>query len=227
MWSTSAQPSTTTSTVQLYCEDPERHISPDDEYHEDCWQNIYSTYQPDREPFYTKVHKVLDAVNLADIPYVPLETAPWIQQPPAKSAHAHLKPIFRQIADLTTSHWQTAWDNEETGAFYRQLQPDVSYKIKYRIQLRRKDTTITRLRLGQSMTNVDLYKIRLRDNADCAICRTSETTEHYLLACPVQQQIQDELRRACIRINKPYDIKTTASCADVTYNWIVSTKRQL
>ena len=61
----------------------------------DCWQNTYVTYQPDREPFYTKIKKVLDAINVADIPEVPLETAAWIQQPPAaKSAHAHLKPIF-------------------------------------------------------------------------------------------------------------------------------------
>ena len=75
----------------------------------DCWQNIYVRYQPDTETFYTKVKKVLDAINVADVPQVPLETAPWIQQPlTAKSAHAHLKPIFRQIADLMTSHWQTA-----------------------------------------------------------------------------------------------------------------------
>ena len=137
----------------------------------DCWQNIYATYQPDRETFYTKVKKVLDAISVADVPQVPLETAPWIQQPPtAKSAHANLKPIFRQIADRMTSHWQTAWDNEETGAFYRHLQPDVSYKIKYRIQSRRKDTTITRLRLGHSKTNAGLHKIRLRDSPDCTIC---------------------------------------------------------
>ena len=75
----------------------------------DCWQNTNAMYQLDREPFYTKVKEVLDAINVADVPEVPLETAPWIQQPPSsKSAHAKLKPIFRQIADLMTSHWQTA-----------------------------------------------------------------------------------------------------------------------
>ena len=78
--------------------------------------------------------------------------------------------------------------------------------------------------------NAGLYKNRLRDNADCAICRTPETTEHYLLSCPIQQQLQDELHRECIRINKPHDIKTiptTTSCADVINDWIMSTKRQL
>ena len=70
----------------------------------DCWQNIYATYQPDKEPFCTKVKKVLDAINIADVPQVPLETALWIQQQAAtKSAHAYLKPIFRQIANLMTS----------------------------------------------------------------------------------------------------------------------------
>ena len=197
-----------TSTVRLRCEDPERQKSPDGEHHEG-----------------------LLAKHLRHVPQVPLESAPWIQQPPtAKSAQAHLKPIFRQIADLMTSHWQTAWDNEETGAFYRHLQPDVSLKIKYRIQPERKDTTITRLRLGHSKTNAGLHKIRLRDNADCATCRTPQTTEHFLLTCPLQRQLQDELHRVCIRINRPYDIRiilTTASCTDVVYDWIVSTKRQL
>ena len=92
-----------------------------------CWQNTYATYKPDRETFYTKVKKVFDAINVADVSQVPTEIAPWIQQLPAtKSAHAHVKPIFREIADLMTSQWQTAWENEDTGAFYRHLQPDVS-----------------------------------------------------------------------------------------------------
>ena len=122
----------------------------------DCQQNTYATYKPDRDTFYTKVKKVLDAINVANVPQVPLETAPWIQQPPtAKSAYAHLNLIFRQIADLMTSHW----NNEETGAFYRHLQPDVSFWIKYRIQHRRKDATIIGLHLGHSKANAGLHKI--------------------------------------------------------------------
>ena len=149
------------------------------------------------------------------------------QLPAKKSAHAHLKSIFREIADLMTSQWRTAWENEATGAFYHHIQPDVSYKIKYRIQPQRKDTTITRLRLGHSMTNAGLHKIGVRDNADCTTCRTPETTEHFLLTSTVPQQLQDELRRVCIRISKPFNIKTiltTISCTDIIYDWIVSSK---
>ena len=53
-------------------------------------QNIYATYQPDREPFYTKVKKVLDAINVADVPQAPLEAAPWIQQPPTAKSVKHI-----------------------------------------------------------------------------------------------------------------------------------------
>ena len=75
----------------------------------DCWLNTNAMYQLDRELFYTKVKEVIDAINIADVSQVSLETAPWIQQPPSsKAAHAQLKPIFRQIADLMTSHWQKA-----------------------------------------------------------------------------------------------------------------------
>ena len=45
----------------------------------DCRQNIYATYRPDREPYYTKVKKVLEAINVVDVPQVQLEAAPWIQ----------------------------------------------------------------------------------------------------------------------------------------------------
>ena len=100
----------------------------------------------------------------------------------------------------------------------------------YRIQPRRKDKTITRIRLGHSGTNAGLHNIGIRDNADCTICRTPETKEHFLLSCSVQHQLQDELRRVCIRINKTYDIKTiltTTSCTDIIYDWIAPTKREL
>ena len=82
----------------------------------DCWKNTNAMYQLNREPFYTKVKEVLDVIKFADVSEVPLETAPWMQQPPSsKSAHAQLKPIFQQIAELMTSHWQKAWENEETA----------------------------------------------------------------------------------------------------------------
>ena len=40
----------------------------------DCWHNTYATYEPDRETFYTKIKKILDAINVADVSEVPLET---------------------------------------------------------------------------------------------------------------------------------------------------------
>ena len=75
----------------------------------DCWRNVYATYQPDREPFYTKVVKILESSTL---PTYQSTTGNGTVDPAAtKSAHAHLKQIFRTIASLTTLHWQTAWDN--------------------------------------------------------------------------------------------------------------------
>ena len=135
MRSTSAPPSKTMSAVRLCCQDPERERSPDDEHHEGLLAEHLRHVQDGQRTFYTKIKKVLDAINVADVSQVPLKTAPWIQQrPTTKSAQAYLKPILRQIADLLTSHWQTAWENEDTGAVYRHLQPHISYKIKYRIQ---------------------------------------------------------------------------------------------
>ena len=59
---------------------------------------------------------------------------------------------------------------------------------------------ITRLRLGHSMTKAASHKIGVRDNADCAVGRTPDTTEHFLLTCAVEKQLQDNPRRECIQI---------------------------
>ena len=137
----------------------EQQRSPDDEHHELLIERLCHV-QAGQRNFLHERQEGPRRHQHADIPPVPLETSPWIQQWPAtKSAHSHLKLIFRQIADLMTSHWQTAWENENTDKFYRHLQPDVSYKIKYRIQTRREDTTITRLRLGNIIMNAGLHKI--------------------------------------------------------------------
>ena len=121
MRSTSSQPSTSMSAVRLRCKDPERQRSPDGKHHEGLLAE-HLRHVP-----------VGQGTVLADVPQVSLETAPCNQQPAAtKLVHAHLKRIIRQITNLMTSHWQTAWDNEETGAFYRHLKSDVGYKIKYR-----------------------------------------------------------------------------------------------
>ena len=120
MRSTSSQPLTSTSAVRLRCKDPKGQRSPDGKHHEELLAE------------HLRHVSVGQGIVLADVPQVPLETAPCNQHPAAmKLVHAHLKRITRQIANLMTSHWQTAWDNEETGAFYRHLKPDVGYKIKY------------------------------------------------------------------------------------------------
>ena len=56
----------------------------------DCWQNTYATYQPDRDTFYTKAKKVLDAINVADVPQVPLETAPRSSSRRRRSQPTHI-----------------------------------------------------------------------------------------------------------------------------------------
>ena len=55
----------------------------------DILKNIYAMYQPDRELFYKKVKNVLDAINIADISQVLLETASWIQQIVRHHDHTH------------------------------------------------------------------------------------------------------------------------------------------
>ena len=57
--------------------------------------------------------------------------------------------------------------------------------------------------IAEPMTNASLHKIGIRDKAVCAVCRTSMTTEHFLLTCPVSSPATASRRsapRECIRI---------------------------
>ena len=158
MRSASAHPSTLTSAVRLRCQDSERQRSPDAKHHErlsaehlrhvpagqrtvlhEC-QKGYRSHQRCRRTSSTIGNSAVDPAATSD-----------------------------KVAELVTSHWRTVWENEESGAFYRHLQSDVGYKIKYRMQPQRKDTTITRRCQGYSMTNARLHTIGIRDNPDCVI----------------------------------------------------------
>ena len=228
MQSTSAQPSAT-STVRLRSEDPERQRSPDGEHHEGLLAEHLRHVPAGQRNF---LHEGQEGPRRHQRCRRTSSTTRNSTVDPA-AADGEVSPRTSE-ADLPTDRRSddvTLADGLVQRSDWRVLPSSPTRRqIKYCIQPRRKDTTITRLRLGHSKMNAGLHKIRLRDNADCAICRKPETTEHFLLTCPVQRQLQDELRRECIRTNRSYDIKTiltTASCTDVFYDWIMSTKRQL
>ena len=109
MWSTSAQPSTTTSTVRLRCEDPERQRSPDGQHHEGLLAEHICHIQAGQRNF---LHESQEGPQRHQrCRYTSSITGNSTVDPAAADyevSQAHLKPIFRQIAYVLTSQWQTA-----------------------------------------------------------------------------------------------------------------------
>ena len=63
--------------------------------------------------------------------------------------------------------WQTHWNDSSTGSFYRNIEPEISSAIKFQAQPRRKETCITRLRLGKCYLKHYLFTIGCHTDGLC------------------------------------------------------------
>ena len=132
-----------------------------------------------------------------------------------------------KIRDHITELWQDSWDYSDTGDFYRELQPIVSYKIKRLTQPRLKDVQLTRLRFGHVKLGEKLHKIGQRTDPCCRVCGETEDVEHFLISCPLQRELQQRLRKICTDCKKAYNLKTvltTDSCTEIVYDYIRTTR---
>ena len=111
---------------------------------EDCWQLHYVDYPAGREPFGTKASKTLKDTKIIYVPSAPPIPAPWVKSTSAASLN-YLLPLKRRIRDYIIDQWQERWDYSDTGQFFRDLCPVVSYKIKRPLHPRHKDVQMTRL----------------------------------------------------------------------------------
>jgi len=131
-----------------------------------------------------------------------------------------LKEFFTKIQNYAITKWQSIWCNSGTGKFYREIEPYVSLSIKYENKIRRKETTVTRLRLGTCLINDYLKKINAVSSDKCCKCYSSvETVSHFLLGCP-NSPLCEKVLDACNRLNVIPEIKyilTNNYIIDVIY----------
>jgi len=71
------------------------------------------------------------------------------------------------------------WDHSSAGKFYREINPTVSYKLKFHIIPRAKDVQITRLRLGHVTLKKTLHTIGQATDPNCESCGVPEDIEHF------------------------------------------------
>jgi ribonuclease HI len=134
------------------------------------------------------------------------------------------------IRKHTTNEWQTHWTNHDRGNFYKDIEPLVGTKVKYTDDSRRKEVTITRLRLGHCLLNDTLHQINRRANDNCDTCPEEETVQHYLMHCPDQQGLREKLRTLCVAKKTLFNLRTILTdpdCVDSVYDWVARSGRKL
>ena len=95
----------------------------------------------------------------------------------------NLEDSFIIIANNITDMWQKSYTNNKTSTHYKNIEPLVSEKEKFSDKLRKKEVTISRLRLGKAKLNGYLYTMGIHQNGWCDSCKTEETIEHFILNC--------------------------------------------
>jgi len=146
---------------------------------------------------------------------------------PTTLEYREARTIYR---DFFLRKWQAEWATSATGSHYRALEPTVSLARKFGDPNRRKEVAINRLRLGHSCLNHQLHLWGRHASGNCDGCGVPETIRHFLLECPAQVGLQDDLARKCARNNWPFDLRTTLcqpSCLDIVYKWLVVSGRRL
>jgi len=120
-----------------------------------------------------------------------------------------LKEAHKLVENFIFRRWQNAWDVCSTGQHYKAIEPLVSGKVKFTSTNRRKEITITRLRLGKCRLNAYLKEISAHPDGLCESCHTAETVEHFLLHC--RNRVTVSLRNVCRELNVELELATVLS----------------
>ena len=142
---------------------------------------------------------------------------------------AELVDEYPSIDSYILNKWQAQYNNSETGAAYRMLEPTVSSKLKFSAESRNKETTISRFRLGKCRLNAYLHEIHRHLDGLCQSCQEAETIEHLLLRCK-SYDIAEKLHNACTALALPpslTNIFSSPKLVDLVFDLVQGLKRTL
>ena len=96
-----------------------------------------------------------------------------------------LQDIYKAIDAEILSKWQEIYTKSKAISHYKTIEQQVSFYIKFTSRNLDKESTITRLRLGNTYLNKYLFKIQRHPNGNCDYCTNcKETITHFLITCP-------------------------------------------
>ena len=143
-----------------------------------------------------------------------------------------LHDVYTEVDEITMTRWQQQWDDGDKGRHYHRIEQRVSRKIKYSERLnRRKETMITRMRLGKCRLNFYLKTMNIHPSGKCDTCSgCDETIEHFLTECAEQQQLINKLTNICrtnsAKLEIQYILKNK-HCIDEIFNYVKENEAKL
>ena len=115
------------------------------------------------------------------------------------------KEGYKMVDKHILDQWQQEWNVGTKARDYHKLVPIVSGKIKYSDKNRRKETMITRIRVGHCHLNHSAFKRKKHKDGLCQHCRTPETIQHYLTECAANIDLINKLKSICRDRSVPFE----------------------
>ena len=100
-------------------------------------------------------------------------------------------------------------------------------KSKFQCASRKKETLISKLRLGKCALNRHLFKMRRHADGKCQTCpQEDETVQHFLVEFPAQSSLRRAIRDKINLLELNSMLSNTAS-VELIYQWIYKNRRNL
>lgn len=103
------------------------------------------------------------------------------------------KEAISAADSIINNKWMNIWKSDKTCQY--QYVFELSNSIKCYNTNRKRDVSLTRLRLQQSKLNSGLYKLGLHDTGDCEVCEVPENAQHFLLECTKTESLRINLKK--------------------------------
>jgi hypothetical protein len=112
---------------------------------------------------------------------------------------------FSTVDRFVLEKWEKDWENE-TGTFYRRLEPRVDRREILRFGSRAAEIMALRLRLGKCALNAVLFTMRCHETGLCDACKVPETVQHFLLEC--SSELVTGVKRLCDTLKLPHTLES-------------------
>lgn len=138
------------------------------------------------------------------------------------------------LYDILDKHllkeWQSLWDCGKKGRFYYNIQPEVSFDVKYSDICKAKQTCITRLRFGKCMLGDILHMMGKRDSDQCEHCHVRDDVAHFLLDCSEFEDFQVERNNCLLEKGIIPSVETllgNTESFDSVWSYVMKTQKSL